>query len=205
MAADAQNPAPTPAPAPATPVIAAPDPEAAHFSAMPWCAAHLAKVPNLVFEMSQTRIPKPRFEEALMAETLNRPDAIAAFANFYSRPARPQDLLTEVGAFLTLGPMLNGWRGICHGGIVMTIMDECLGQLAAINRQRGLGPDAEQMTAYLNTTFLSPVRTGTTVMVKARITKREGRKQFVEGHMEDANGVVLCRSEGLFIQLKAKI
>ncbi|KAK0653019.1 HotDog domain-containing protein [Cercophora newfieldiana] len=187
---------------------AVPDPEVAHFLAIPWCAAQLAATPDLVFEKCITRTPKPQYEEALMAQTLNRPDAIKAYAVFYSQPANPQDLLTEVGAFLTLGPMVNGWRGICHGGIVMTIMDECLGQLAAINRHRGVAPNAEQMTAYLNTKFLSPVRTstdGTTVMVKARITKREGRKQFVEGHMEDANGTVLCRSEGLFIQLLAKI
>jgi len=202
MAADLPRPARGAAPA------AGLDAEAAHFRAIPWCAAWLAATPNVVFSKCLTRTPKPNFEEALIAQTLNRPDAIAAFAVFYSQPANPRDFVTEIGAFLSLGPMLNGWRGICHGGIVMTIMDECLGQLAAINRIRGVAPDAEQMTAYLNTTFLSPVRTtveGSIVMVKARITKREGRKQFVAGHMEDEKGTVLCRSEGLFIQLVAKI
>ncbi|KAK0619205.1 HotDog domain-containing protein [Immersiella caudata] len=201
MAADTQKPNPTRE-------EAIPDPEVAHFAAIPWCAAHVAATPNAVFEKCLTRYPKPDFEETLMAETLNRPDAIKAYTVFYSQPANPQDLITEVGAFLTLGPMINGWRGICHGGIVMSIMDECLGQLAAINRQRGVGSQAEQMTAYLNTKFLSPVRTsveGTTVMVRARTTKMEGRKQFVEGHMEDEKGTVLCRSEGLFVQLLAKI
>ncbi|KAK1756804.1 HotDog domain-containing protein [Echria macrotheca] len=180
-------------------------PDVSHFQRIPWCAAHLSSQ-NLIIETPHTRLPKPDHEEALMAQTLNRPDAIAAFAVFYTPPPSPSDLLEEVGAFLTLGPMLNGWKGICHGGIVMTILDEVCGQLAAINRARGVVKDIPMMTAYLNVKFVAPVRTGTTVLVRAWMARREGsRKYFVEGVMEDEGKRVLARAEGLFIQLKEKL
>jgi len=178
--------------------------EVTHFRSIPWCAAHLSSA-NLTIETPITRFPKPDHEEALMAQTLNRPDGIAAFTVFYEAPPNPRDILTKVGAFLTLGPMLNGWKGICHGGVVMTILDEVCGQLAAINRARGAVEDIIMMTAYLNVKFLGPVRTGTTILVKARLAKREGRKWFVEGVVEHESGAELAKAEGLFIQLKGKL
>lgn len=95
----------------------------------------------------------------------------------------------------------------------MTILDDVLGQIPAVNKLRGvLNPELPLMTAYLNTKFMSPVRIGgsgggegTTILVRARTVKRDGRKLLVEGHMEDEKGVVLARAEGLFIQVKPKL
>ncbi|KAK3369957.1 HotDog domain-containing protein [Podospora didyma] len=186
--------------------------EIAHFQSIPWCAKRLAAgSKNQVVTQSFSRLrgrEKPPQEDALISEALNRPDAIAGFITFYTPPPPTNskgELVREVHAFLTLGPMLNGWAGICHGGIVMTILDEVMGQLPAVNKLRGVMSDMPLMTAYLNTKFLRPVRTGTTIMVTARFTKIEGRKHWTEGFIYDEHGNVLASADALFIVLKARL
>ena len=188
-----------------------PHPEVAHFLAIPWCQRLLA-ASHLTIHPCITRTAKPHNEEALMAQTLNSPSTVAGFILFYEPPPpSTSELLTSVSALLTLGPMLNGWRGVCHGGIIMTVLDEVLGQIPALNRDRGAVPDLTTLTAYLNTKFEAPVRTdeapggGKTVLVRARLKKHEGRKMWVEGEMEDENGKVLARADALFVQIKEKL
>ena len=186
------------------------DPEVAHFLAIPWCASLLRASPSLVVGPCITRTAKPDYEEALMAQTLRTAGTIPAFAVFYEPPADPRAPLAEVGALLTLGPMLNGWRGVCHGGMVVTVMDEVLGQIPALSRMRGALPDWTTMTAYLNTKFEAPVRTGEgdggkTVLVRARLVRHDGRKMWIEGAMEDEKGRVLARAEALFVQIREKL
>lgn len=181
--------------------------DVAHFRAIPWCAAYLQKLesPNLVFKTPSIRFPREDYKDVLMSKILNRPDAMANFAVFYQEPKDPKVPVTEVGAFVTLGPMLNGWEGVCHGGIVMTLLDEVSGQLGEINVARGAIPNVTIMTAYLNTKFIAPVKTGTTILLKAKETRKEGRKFFIEASVESEEGVVLASAEALFVQLKAKL
>lgn len=204
---------------PPNPAPTDPHPEVAHFLSLPWCHALLTASPTLSIHPCITRTPKPHHEEALMATTLNSPLAISGFVLFYEPPPPPPttttttpELLTSLSALLTLGPLLNGWRGLCHGGVIMTVLDEVLGQIPALNRASGALPDRTTLTAYLNTRFEAPVRTdetpgegGKTVVVRARLTRREGRKMWIEGEMEDEGGRVLARAEALFVQIKEKL
>ncbi|KAK3936362.1 Verlamelin biosynthesis protein B [Diplogelasinospora grovesii] len=189
----------------------------AHFRSMPWCARHLSTTkPNerIVVEQALSRRPKKRLEDALFSYTLHTDDTIAAFATFYTLPD-PDDgreLVRELKAFLTLGPMVNGWPGICHGGIVMTIMDEVMGLLPPINKRRGLIPTLPFMTAYLNTQFIRPVKTAetrtaakATILATARLDRIEGRKYFTNCTIEDESGTVLAKAEALFVLLKEKL
>ncbi|KAK3358846.1 HotDog domain-containing protein [Lasiosphaeria hispida] len=188
-----------------TPQEAATSPDVLHFKSIPWCAAHLTSSPAVVAARSFSRRPKPNYTDALIAQTLNAPDAIPYYATFYTAPADPRALVTEVGAFLTLGPLVNGWRGVCHGGIVMTILDEVMGQLATVNKEREVMDDIPLMTAYLNTKFIKPVKTGTTIYVAAKFVKQEERKYWSEAEVQDENGNVLAKGEALFIMLRAKL
>lgn len=118
--------------------------------------------------------------------------------------------------------MLNGWEGVCHGGMVVTLLDEVMGQVFAANRRHGLLPrDAPAtMTAYLNTRFERPVRTGgihggdgsggvnanpAVVLVSARLRRRDRRKFWLDGDVSGPNGEVFARAEGLFIMLRSKL
>ncbi|KAK5660051.1 hypothetical protein OQA88_13520 [Cercophora sp. LCS_1] len=181
--------------------------DVAHFRAIPWCAAHLEKAasPTLVFKTPAIRFPRDDYKDVLMSSILNRPDAMANFAVFYDESKDPKEPVTEVSAFITLGHMLNGWEGVCHGGIVMTLLDEVSGQLGEINVAKGAIPNFPIMTAYLNTSFIAPVETGTTILVKAKETKREGRKWYIDATVESEDGTLLAKAEALFVQLKAKL
>ena len=179
-----------------------------HFRSIPWVAKHLSQ-PHLIINQSDTRRPKPNHGDTLISQTLNKEDGISAYITIIQQPAQEQELITEMLSFLTLGPQLNGWPGVCHGGIVMTILDEVQGQLFTQNKKQRKMKDIPLMTAYLNTKFSKPVRTPCTIMVRARITKVEGRKHWTEAVIlvEDEQGkeVELARCDSLFVMLKSNL
>lgn len=191
----------------------------AYFRAIPWCAAHLAN-PNLVIDQSVSRRLSLTPRDTLLSRALNTIDAIPAYITFFtplppSPSPSPSDsssgpaLIKEVKSFIALGPMLNGWEGICHGGMVVTLLDEVMGQVFAANKTQGLMVNIPVMTGYLNTRFEKPVRTGSAeqasvVLVTGRMVRHEGRKYWMEGDVRGEDGVVLARAEAMFVMLKAK-
>lgn len=124
---------------------------------------------------------------------------------FYEEPPSPTDRVDSIKTFFTLGSGLNGFPDVCHGGIVSTILDEVTGLLIPINQQRGFMPEIPHMTAYLNITFLRPVKTSATILAQAKITKVDGRKYFAEGWIEEADGTILARAEVLYVALRSAL
>ncbi|KAK3388395.1 HotDog domain-containing protein [Sordaria brevicollis] len=180
-----------------------------HFRSIPWVSKHLSQ-PHLIINQSDTRRPKPGHGDTLISQTLNSQDAISAYITIIQPPPPGSELITEILSFLTLGPQLNGWPGVCHGGIVMTILDEVQGQLFTQNKRQKRMKDIPLMTAYLNTKFSKPVRTPCTIMVRARITKVEGRKHWTEAAIlveDEKTGeeTELARCESLFVMLKSNL
>ncbi|KAH6840613.1 HotDog domain-containing protein [Chaetomium sp. MPI-CAGE-AT-0009] len=177
----------------------------AFFQAIPWCASHLSGTPTPVIgpSLSQRRIKAP--SDVFFSHTLNAPGALIALLNFYSlhpappadhpgAPLGPEPLITQAGAFAALGPMLNGWEGLCHGGVVTTLMDETMARVFVANQDHGLMPHVPVITVYMNTRFEKPTRTGTVqkpavVMVTARMVRREGRKFFMEADVQAEGGL----------------
>ncbi|TDZ51823.1 Acyl-coenzyme A thioesterase THEM4 [Colletotrichum trifolii] len=202
-------------------------PDVKHFLAIPWAAAHI-NAPNTVRETAGSRYPKESTEDELFAKTLHTDGTISAFLAFYTRPPpvvsaasegeqrrRPQEgqeqqqqdqqLIREVKALLTLNSGVNGFPGVSHGGIVATILDETIGLVFPVNKANGLVSEGDYMTAYLNTTYLRPVRTPQTVLVVVEIIKVEGRKFWIEGRIEDEKGDVLAKAESLYVRLREKL
>lgn len=180
----------------------------AYFRSIPWCAS-LLEPPNLQIAQSVSRVLRPaqNMEDALLSQTLNRPDAIPAYITFFSPPADATALVHEVSSLVALGPMVNGWEGICHGGIVMTILDEVMGQLFAVNKRRKVMKKEPLLTGWLKTVFLKPVYTGTkekanVVLVVARLAKVDGRKHATEAVLMGEDGAELARADAMFVQLK---
>lgn len=96
---------------------------------------------------------------------------------------------SELFAFYYLGERLCGHKGIIHGGLLATIMDEGLCQCGF-----PLLPNKIGVTAKLDLTYLAPVSAGGIILLKAKTSKAEGRKCWVEGeirtveHGEKYNG-----------------
>lgn len=194
---------------PFSPAVSTDDIE--HFKSMPWCATHLT-APNLIVRRPWNRKPGPGMGDTLYAVTFNTPYTVPSILMFYPdpdvdvNPAADRKVIPELKAFFTLGPMIAGFPGVCHGGVVMTIFDEVLSYLIKLNRGRGaIKGDSWMMTAYLNTTFLKPVQVPNTYLVTASIDKVEGRKAFGSLWLEGEDGVKLAKAEGLFVMVREKL
>src|SRR5512142_2036064 len=53
----------------------------------------------------------------------------------------------------------NGWPGLLHGGVTLTLMDEAVAWALALQGLRGV-------TARVQANFRRPIRTGTTVIIR---------------------------------------
>lgn len=98
-----------------------------------------------------------------------------------------------------LGHELCGHPGIIHGGLLATMIDEGLARccFAALPHKVGV-------TANLNVNYRFPVKAGSYVVLRAKTTRAEGRKAWVEGRVETLVGegetpVVLAEATALFV------
>jgi 3'-phosphoadenosine 5'-phosphosulfate synthase len=101
-----------------------------------------------------------------------------------------------------LGADLCGHPGIIHGGMLATMLDEGLARccFAAL-------PNKVGVTANLNINYRAPAPAGAFVVLRAKTTKVDGRKAWVEGHIETLVGegekpLVLAEASALFIEPK---
>lgn len=99
-----------------------------------------------------------------------------------------------------LGADLCGHPGIVHGGLLATLLDEGLARCCFAALPNKIG-----MTANLNINYKAPAPAGSFVVLRAKTTKVEGRKAWVEGHIETLVGegekpVVLVEASALFIE-----
>ncbi|KAI1362976.1 thioesterase superfamily protein [Xylaria arbuscula] len=179
-------------------------PDHTHFAAIPWCTGHLGG-DRVIVKVPFSRTIKASGEDNLFADTLNSERGITHMLQVYEEPLSPTEIIKEVKTFVTLGSGLNGYADVCHGGLLMAILDEAMGQIVPINQDHGRIPPGTHMTAYLNMRFLKPVPTPATILVRARLTKVEGRKTFLEGIVEDEIGAICARAESLFVQLKSSL
>lgn len=92
------------------------------------------------------------------------------------------------------GPGAEGPPGHVHGGAQAAALDEICG--GAVWSQ-----GYKVVALKLETEFLSFVPLNMEFVLRGSITKREGRKIFTEGSIEDLQGQVLAKGRVLFLQL----
>jgi len=171
---------------------------------IPWCAPHLNK-PDLVVKVAECRREKSGGLDRLFAKTLNTADTLQGFIIFHPRPRNPTDRVAELKAFISVEKGVNGFGGVCHGGIIATMLDEVMGQHIEVNQRSRAIPYPLLMTAYINTRFMAPIRTPATIMVTSRLGEVEGRKYKFEAAIEDETGKKLAECDALFLAVKGKI
>lgn len=101
-----------------------------------------------------------------------------------------------------LGSDLCGYPGLIHGGLLATLLDEGLARCSFLALPNNIG-----MTANLTINYRKPSPAESFVVLRARTVKVEGRKAWVEGHIETLpeNGeksVVLVEATALMIEPK---
>jgi acyl-coenzyme A thioesterase PaaI-like protein len=97
----------------------------------------------------------------------------------------------EAVAAVSFGPAFEGALGRVHGGMVAAVIDDFTGFVLAMVGEPGF-------TGRLSVSYYHPVPIETTIELRARLARREGRKLFVdaEGRLGDR---VLVRAEALMI------
>ncbi|MBV9102673.1 MAG: PaaI family thioesterase [Candidatus Eremiobacteraeota bacterium] len=97
-----------------------------------------------------------------------------------------------VRAQTTLEQPFQGWVGVAHGGIVMTLLDEGMAHAAGAAGYRGV-------TGEIKVRFRNPVRIGAPIIVEGRVLWERGRVLGLESRVVGDADVLLASAEGRFV------
>ncbi|RJE17524.1 Thioesterase superfamily, partial [Aspergillus sclerotialis] len=91
--------------------------------------------------------------------------------------------------FIQFSSGLNGYKDTVHGGVLSALFDEIFGVCAGY-RVFVWGEKLALVTAKLEVSYRAPVPTPSVGMVKVWVSRREGRKYFLEAVLVGEDGVV---------------
>ena len=91
-----------------------------------------------------------------------------------------------------------GYRGIVHGGILSTVLDEVMGWAPAYERRRMC------MAAEITVRFVKPVPVGTPLVVTGKLAEDKRRLWICEGEIRDEAGTVYAKARGTYIVLSVE-
>ncbi len=87
----------------------------------------------------------------------------------------------------------QGWKGIVHGGLLATVLDEIQIKAASFNKYRCV-------TAELNIKYKKPVKTESLYYLRSKILKVTKKIIYTEASLEDKNSKTLATATAkLFI------
>lgn len=96
-------------------------------------------------------------------------------------------------------PHLSGPRGVVHGGIQATLLDEALGMAARL--ACAADGDVRLMTAAFELRYRRPVPVGGTVVIRGELVRREGRNLYLEGRIESGEGELLTEASARWVRM----
>ncbi|KAH6631833.1 HotDog domain-containing protein [Chaetomium tenue] len=191
----------------------------AHFLAIPWTARLLTDPAAFGIVVSDRR-PLASGDKQFVRSVLSSATTVRACVTFFLRlppqgaekkgvvPVSKSRALLQGGgprdgedperpfllfnALLDLGEDLCGHKGTMHGGALGVLLDETM--CAAADNQTQYA-----FTATMHTSFLRPVRLPGPVIVRSRVVRRERRKIYVRGTIEDSEGNIMTESEAMVV------
>jgi len=101
----------------------------------------------------------------------------------------------EITAIWTPSPAWEGFRGIVHGGIVSTVLDEAMSKAVAAT-------GTEALTAELRVRFRRHVKAGTSFLIRGRIVCRNRRLMKAEAVLLAGDGTEHAHAWATFLDLK---
>jgi len=91
-----------------------------------------------------------------------------------------------------LDDRFEGWRGVTHGGIIATVLDEVMAWALVAEDNWGV-------TARMTIDFKRPVLVGTSVRAEGWIVRNRRRLVDTAGQIVDANGTLLASAEAVYV------
>ena len=89
--------------------------------------------------------------------------------------------------------------GVIAGGILATMADECMGQLAVANLRDG----ESTATVEMNIRFLRPIKSGE-LEAQATVVRKGSRILALEAQVLDGQGLLLAHAGASFIVIETK-
>ncbi|KAJ5825836.1 hypothetical protein N7474_002974 [Penicillium riverlandense] len=189
------------------------------FSRLPIVGPYLAESSPYQLIPFASRYDKSTTENKFFSQTINSPDTIPRalcllrrdtlflnpkFEESLQGPANP-----DIAVFVQVGPALNGFEDVAHGGIVASLLDEtlsfcveawrCSFDLAA---KRPAAQQTRLYTANINISYRAPATTPGIIGITAWLRWMDGRKWFLEARMTDQHGKVLAEAQTLYVSQK---
>ena len=97
---------------------------------------------------------------------------------------------SESLVLIHLGRDLCGHDGIVHGGMLAALLDEALGRTGVLSLPGGVGFTASMTVEYRSQTLADQF-----VAIRTTVARKEGRKAWVEGVLEDLSGKALVEAK----------
>ncbi|QPH18002.1 hypothetical protein C2857_002953 [Epichloe festucae Fl1] len=190
------------------------------FTSIPWCADLLLSessphgigpaipfIPHCLMPISHTQ------DQFVGATLATHPRALKHMLCFF----RPQDAtqlrdpkrpIQTVDTLFDLGDGLTGYRGILHGGMISTMVDEAMCMVNDINQV--LGKDSlvyklHNVTVGLEIKFLKPVPVPGVIRVTSWTEGIEGRKTRLRCEVKDGEGNVFAKASSMWVALDPKL
>lgn len=104
----------------------------------------------------------------------------------------------ECRAEFTPAARFQGWKGVLHGGIVSTLLDEAMAHALGGTERGGEGSGA--VTAELTVRFKRPAAIGSKIVLSGRVTSVRGRVTDAESELKDESGKVLALATGKLVR-----
>lgn len=92
----------------------------------------------------------------------------------------------------------QGWKGIVHGGILATLLDEAMNHMLSHNGE----PVA---TAELTVRYRRPVKVGEPLQVRARLVRSRPPLYVAEAKIVDAAGQVVAEAGAKLMRVEAAV
>lgn len=134
-------------------------------------------------------------EDHLIYDALQHEDCVNEYYHFLEN-IKDSTQPPEIRVAFHLGTKLCGHRGIVHGGLTATLIDQVSGECAFLANGPGL------FTANLNVNYTAPVIAGKYALVTAKITSQSGRKTVVGVSVTDGNGHEFAHANVLYVRPK---
>lgn len=131
--------------------------------------------------------PEPR--RGLLGQTIRGSHRVMINRTYYN------ELERRSATILNVGWALCGWPWVVHGGVIATILDECMGRCAIMSFPAKTG-----VTANLTLDYRRIWRAEQTAVVYTKVTEVSERKAVVTARLVSLDdGEVLCEASAVFV------
>ncbi|MCW5963233.1 MAG: PaaI family thioesterase [Bryobacterales bacterium] len=104
------------------------------------------------------------------------------------------ETMGSVEALWTPSPDWEGFRGIVHGGVVSTVLDEAMSKAVA-------SMPCEALTAELRVRFRKPVRSSETLHIRGWVQQHAKRRIATEAILTGEDGTEYAHAWAVFLEL----